>query len=155
MPKKRCAWVTALRSLKDGRLVQAGRAEDLYLRPANLFAAGFFSELNVFNGRVRDGAVDTSVGPIAAPGRSDGRRSPSRCERQASASAKARGGIEARIISRRYLGVVELLELAVPGAETPVRARVRCGVLSSKARDIWLTLHSSDVLLFETGNENA
>ncbi len=141
--------------LKDGRLVQVGRAEDLYLRPANLFAAGFFSELNVFDGRVRDGAVDTSVGSIAAPGRSDGTAITVAVRTTGFGISEGGGGIEARIISRRYLGVVELLELAVPGAETPVRARVRCGVLSSKARDIWLTLHSSDVLLFETGNENA
>jgi iron(III) transport system ATP-binding protein len=31
------------------------------------------------------------------------------------------------------LGVVELLDLAVFGAETPVRVRVRCGALSSSA----------------------
>ena len=41
--------------LKDGKLVQAGRAEDLYLRPVNLFVAGFFSELNVFSAKVADG----------------------------------------------------------------------------------------------------
>ena len=41
--------------LKSGRLVQAGRAEELYLKPADLFVAGFFSELNVFESRVRGG----------------------------------------------------------------------------------------------------
>ena len=65
------------------------------------------------------------------------------------------GQSEARIVSRRYLGVVELLELAVPGAESPVRARVRCGLLSAGARDIWFSLRMSDVLLFETRGENA
>ena len=34
--------------LRDGRLKQSGRAEELYLQPADLFVAGFFSELNVF-----------------------------------------------------------------------------------------------------------
>ena len=34
--------------LKNGRLVQVGKAEELYQRPVDLFAAGFFSELNVF-----------------------------------------------------------------------------------------------------------
>ncbi len=38
--------------LRDGKLVQVGTAEELYLRPADLFAAGFFSEINVFPGHV-------------------------------------------------------------------------------------------------------
>ncbi len=33
------------------------------------------------------------------------------------------GETEARILSRRYLGVVELIEFAVSGAEKPVRAQ--------------------------------
>ena len=37
--------------LKDGRLKQSGRAEELYLQPSDLFVAGFFSELNVFETR--------------------------------------------------------------------------------------------------------
>jgi iron(III) transport system ATP-binding protein len=65
------------------------------------------------------------------------------------------GETEARILSRRYLGVVELIEFAVSGAEKPVRARIRCGALSPNARDIWLSLRNSDVLVFETGDENA
>ena len=65
------------------------------------------------------------------------------------------GEIEARIVSRRYLGVVELVELAVAGADRPLRARVRCGALPDGARDIWLSLRMSDVLVFETGDENA
>ena len=52
--------------LKDGRLKQSGRAEELYLKPADLFVAGFFSELNVFEARGRNGIADTPVGKVAA-----------------------------------------------------------------------------------------
>jgi iron(III) transport system ATP-binding protein len=65
------------------------------------------------------------------------------------------GEIPARVLSRRFLGVVELLEMAVPGTETPVRARVRCGALSAGKRDIWLTPRRPDVLVFERRGENA
>ena len=65
------------------------------------------------------------------------------------------GEVEARILSRRFLGVIEILELAVAGAEHPVRAQFRCGRLSAKARDIWLTLRRNDALVFESGGENA
>ena len=50
--------------LKDGRLVQSGRAEELYLRPIDLFVAGFFSELNVFEARVQGGMAETPVGNV-------------------------------------------------------------------------------------------
>ena len=53
------------------------------------------------------------------------------------------------------LRLMELLELAVSGAEMPVRARVRSGALSSQARDIWVTPRKSDVLVFESQRENA
>ena len=62
--------------LKSGRLVQAGRAEELYLRPADLFVAGFFSELNVFEARVRDGMADTPVGKVDATWPCRGRSAP-------------------------------------------------------------------------------
>ncbi len=141
--------------LKDGRLVQMGRAEDIYLNPANLFAAGFFSELNVFEGRVRGGSVDTSIGPVEASDFAEGAYVTVAVRMTGFDVSETAGQTQARILSRRYLGVVELLELAVPGAETPVRARVRCGALSARARDIWLSPRKSDVLLFETQRESA
>ncbi len=51
--------------LKDGRLVQVGTADELYRRPCDLFTAGFFSEINVFDARVRDGHVETPLGVVA------------------------------------------------------------------------------------------
>ena len=141
--------------LKSGRLVQAGRAEDLYLHPANLFVAGFFSELNLFRTRIEGGMADTPVGRVAAAGIAEGAAATVAVRLSGFDVGESAGETEARILSRRYLGVVELIELAVSGAEKPVRARVRCGALSSNARDIWLSLRKSDVLVFETGDENA
>jgi iron(III) transport system ATP-binding protein len=141
--------------LKSGRLVQAGRAEELYLKPENLFVAGFFSELNVFDSRVRGGVAETPVGKVEARGLAEGARVTVAVRTAGFDVSEGSGEIEARILSRRYLGVVELIEFAVSGAEKLVRARVRCGALSPNARDIWLSLRKSDVLVFETGDENA
>ena len=141
--------------LRGGRLVQAGRAEELYLRPASLFAAGFFSELNVFEARVRSGIADTPAGRVEAPGHKEGAAVTVAVRTSGFDVTETAGETQARILSRRYLGVVELLELAVSGAEMPVRARVRCGALSSQARDIWVTPRKSDVLVFESQRENA
>jgi iron(III) transport system ATP-binding protein len=140
--------------LKDGRVVQAGRAEELYLKPRNLFAAGFFSEINVMHGRARDGRAATPLGTVEAVGHPDGAHLSIAIRTSGFDVSEMAGETEARIVSRRYLGVVELLELAVAGVDKPMRARVRCGALSPQARDIWLTLRSSDVLVFESGAEN-
>ncbi|MEW9806288.1 ABC transporter ATP-binding protein [Mesorhizobium sp. ZMM04-5] len=141
--------------LKDGRLVQHGRAEEIYLNPANLFAAGFFSELNLFSARVAGGHAETAVGRVEARGLADGALATVAVRLSGFDIGSVEGAFEARVLSRRYLGVVELIEFAVPGAERPVRARIRCGALSPDARDIWLSLRNSDVLVFETGAENA
>jgi iron(III) transport system ATP-binding protein len=141
--------------LRDGKLMQVGRAEDLYQNPANLFVAGFFSELNVFEARATAGTAETPVGRVAAPGFDDGANVTVAVRMAGFDVSETAGETQARILSRRYLGVVELLDLAVSGAETPVRARVRCGALSSHARDIFLSLRRSDVLVFETRGENA
>lgn len=136
--------------LKDGRLVQVGTAEELYNRPANLFAAGFFSELNVFEARASKGEVETPIGRFAAPGFADGASASVAVRLSGFDVSDTHGETAARVLSRRFLGVVELLEMAVPGIETPVRARIRCGALSGSAREIWLTVRRQDVLVFES-----
>ncbi|HWK66600.1 MAG TPA: ABC transporter ATP-binding protein [Rhizobiaceae bacterium] len=141
--------------LKDGRLIQMGGAEDLYQKPTNLFVAGFFSELNVFEVRAKGGLADTPVGRVAAIGFDDGAAVTVAIRLSGFDVSETQGETQARILSRRYLGVVELLDLAVQGADRPVRARVRCGALSSHARDIFLSLRPSDVLVFETRIESA
>ncbi|WP_309085397.1 ABC transporter ATP-binding protein [Chelativorans sp.] len=141
--------------LQGGRLVQAGTAEELYLRPADLFVAGFFSELNLFDTRVANGIADTPVGRFAAPGRMDGDAVTVAVRLAGLEVAETPGSVEARVVSRRFLGVAELLELGVPGAEEHVRARIRAGSLPPGARDIWLNVRPDDVLVFERRRETA
>ena len=141
--------------LKGGRLVQAGTAHALYERPASLFAAGFFSELNVFAGRVGAGRVETPLGSFAASGMEDGAQATVAIRLSGFDVSQTHGQTPARVLSRRFLGVVELVELAVPGMEQPIRARIRCGALSGAAQEIWLTVRGTDVLVFERTGESA
>ena len=141
--------------LRDGQLVQAGTAEEIYNKPSNLFAAGFFSELNVFPAVASGGEVQTPLGRFAAKGFADGTPLSVAIRLSDFDVTENLGEIPARVLSRRFLGVVELMELAVPGIETPVRARVRCGALSPGKRDIWLTARHDDVLVFERQGESA
>jgi iron(III) transport system ATP-binding protein len=141
--------------LRGGRLVQVGTAEELYNKPVNLFAAGFFSELNVFPAVASGGSAETPIGRMPAEGFADGTPISVAVRLAGFDVGETEGEIPARVLSRRFLGVVELLEMAVPGTETPVRARVRCGALSAGKRDIWLTPRRPDVLVFERRGENA
>ena len=141
--------------LKRGRLVQMGPAQSLFQKPADLFVAGFFSELNLFEARARAGRVETPLGQFGAPGIGEGVPVTVAVRLAGIEVCEKDGGTAARVISRRFLGEAEALELAVAGAETPVRARIRCGVLPAGARDIWLTVRKSDVLVFESRAENA
>ena len=141
--------------LRAGRLVQVGRAQDLYLRPADLFTAGFFSELNLFEARAGQGRIDTPVGPVAAGGVAHGAPVTVAVRTTGFDLNPESGAVQARVLSRHYLGVVEMVDLALQGHETPVRARIRCGTVPAGVRDIWLTPRSSDVLVFETVGESA
>ena len=137
--------------LKDGRLVQVGTAEELYLKPADIFAAAFFSEINDFPGHVRGGIVETPLGNVAAGGIADGARVRTAVRLSGVHVSETGGAIPARILSRRFLGVVELLSLAVPGTDQPVRARIRAGDLRHALRDVTVSVNERDILVFEKG----
>lgn len=135
--------------LRGGKLVQSGPSEDLYRRPKDLFAASFFSEINEFDCVVENGSIETPLGRTPVAGISEGSRV-SAAVRLADVHIRAEGGaIPARIVSRRFLGVVEILELAVPNAEKPVRARIRADQLMSSLRDVTLDVNERDILVFE------
>lgn len=135
--------------LKDGCLVQVGTADELYRKPRNLFAAGFFSEINVFNARVHGGRAETPLGTVLAGEFKEGQPL-SVAVRLSGLQLKEEGGeIPARIVSRRFLGVVELLELAVPQFERTVRARIRADLLPPGLRDVTLSVNERDILVFE------
>lgn len=139
--------------LREGKLVQAGTAEELYKRPASLFAAGFFSEINMFDAIVANGNAATPVGVFAAPGHADGA--------MVTVGVRLGGihaggfGVPARVISRRYLGDAELVEVAIEGADQRVRARLKAGTLPMGKRDLTLSVRESDVLVFERDGKSA
>lgn len=135
--------------LRDGRLIQLGTSDDLYRRPKDIFAASFFSEINRFEGIVRDRQIETPVGRIDANGFSEGAQVEV-AVRLADISVTEKGGdVQARVRSRRFLGVEEMLEMAVPGSELTVRARIRADMLPTGLRDVTLSVNDRNILVFE------
>ncbi len=70
--------------------------------------------------------------------------------RISSISVQPQGGsVAARILTRRFLGVVELLTLAVDGLSEPLRARIRADQLAEGLTDVTVNVQPDDILVFE------
>ena len=134
--------------MRAGRIVQAGPAQDLYRRPADLAAARFFCDFNEIEGVVRKGKAETALGFFTAPGLSDGVRAIV-CIRPQAIRLRAPGFcIPGRVVSRRFLGEIDLLEIAVNGPDAPIRARLRGSPQARQGADVGVDIDPDEVLVF-------
>lgn len=135
--------------MRHGRLVQQGTAADLYKAPVDLFAARFFSELNQLEGLVTSVGVETPVGVLEAEGLTKGEKVDV-CVRPQGVILHAAGlcGVPGRIRSKRFVGEVDLLSIAVDGMDVPLQARVRAGSPWERGMDVAVTTDPKDVLVF-------
>jgi iron(III) transport system ATP-binding protein len=136
--------------LRDGKLVQTGTAEDLYHRPADLFAAGFFSEINVFMSEVENSLAMTPLGPVKIQGIAEGSHVSVAVRHSGVGIVAQDRGSPARIVARRFLGMEEHVTLAVPDGGGRVEARVRVGEVPPGIREVGLVVNEKDILVFET-----
>ncbi len=115
--------------IRDGKLVQQGSARDLYHNPVNLFAAGFFSEINVIPAEIRGGEVVTVFGSKKTQLSQNGTvKVAIRCsDINVVSYDKGDRYIPGRIASRRFLGTSELLDINLQGLNQPVQVRVKSG----------------------------
>ena len=116
--------------LRNGRIVQLGTPEDLFRRPAELFVARFFSDLNEMPGIVGDGAVQTPLGTFAAKHLDDGTGvvvgiRPNDIELSGAGHDGLAGSMSGRVVRRRFLGEVDLFDVEVEGLDELVSVRVR------------------------------
>jgi len=142
--------------LRTGRIVQVGTPEDLYNRPADLFVALFFSDLNEIAGTVRGGKVETPLGAIAAGDAAEGQRvtvaiRPHKLAVRRLGPESARDGVAARVVRRRFLGEVDLVDLAVAGLDSPVSVRLR-GDKLEPGTEVAVSLDAGDALIFAEGS---
>jgi iron(III) transport system ATP-binding protein len=140
--------------MRGGRIVQEGVARDLYDRPQTLFVARFFSPLNELEGIVASGGAVTSVGAFAAPGHAEGSSVVVAIRPQGvrltPASEDGEGAL-GRIVSQRFLGEIDLFDVAVEGSESYLVARVRpCDGLHPGA-EVRVAFDRRDVLVFPEG----
>lgn len=134
--------------MRRGRLVQIGSSQDIYRHPVDLEAARFFCDLNEIEGLVRQGAVDTPVGRFPAAGKAEGSRAVVAIRPQNIRLKPAGFCLPGRVIDHRFIGEVELVDLAVQGLERPLRARAAETPGLRPGLDIGVEISVDDVLVF-------
>ncbi len=140
--------------MREGRLVQVGKAAELYRQPADLFVARLFSEINEIPCQVAGGALSTPIGTFAAPGLGEGEDA-TLCIRYRSIVLKAAGeGIPARVLSLKFLGDVAQLEIAAQGFDRPLKARALERRVPAQGVEISIEVDPKGVLVFPTERLN-
>ncbi len=137
--------------MRDGRLVQAGKAEDLYLNPRDLFVARLFSEINEVRYRVKGGEIETPIGRIAAGGVGEGAYATLCIRERGIALGAPDRGLAGRVLDVKFLGDIALLEVGVAGFETPLRVRVGTGQGLGRGADVGVEIDASRTLVFAAG----
>jgi iron(III) transport system ATP-binding protein len=137
--------------MRGGRIVQHGTAESLYDRPDSLFVARFFSHLNELPGTIHSGRAMTRIGDFAAAGHAEGREVTVAIRPQGvllAPAAEADIGTPGRVMSRHFLGEIDLLDVAVDGWDTYLLARARAGDGLVPGADVRVSFAARDVLVF-------
>ena len=136
--------------MQAGKIVQHGTARDLYDHPRSLFAMRFFSPVNELDGTVIGGRAVTRVGSFAAPEHEEGRSVVVAIRPQGVRLGPATepAGTPGRVVSRHFLGEIDLFEVAVEGADAYLTARARAGGDLQPGVEIRVSFDMRDVLVF-------
>jgi iron(III) transport system ATP-binding protein len=146
--------------MRAGRLVQIGQAEDLYLRPAALFVARLFSEVNEIAYRVAGGRITTPIGSLPAPGLADGETA-TLCLRERDVTLAAvnghgdggSGGLAGRVRMAKFLGDAVRFEVAVEGFEVPLNVRAAAGSGLSAGSEVRVHIEPAQALVFSSSDD--
>ncbi|MGL5445721.1 MAG: ABC transporter ATP-binding protein [Rhabdaerophilum sp.] len=137
--------------MRKGRVVQVGEARAIYRDPVDLSTARFFCDLNEVPGRVRSGRLETPLGAFSAPRLAEGQAGVAAIRPQ-SIRIRAPGFcLPGRVLERRFLGEVDLLDLAVQGFDAPLRMRGRDILPAEPGADVGVDIEPSEVLVFAVG----
>ncbi len=110
--------------MRRGRMVQIGRPEELYDRPASREAADFFAAATPVPGRRVNGHIETRLGRFPAPAAiADGAEVAVYLRAPHVTPASPGQGVEARLVGMSFVGDGYELLLRVDGLDEPVRAR--------------------------------
>jgi iron(III) transport system ATP-binding protein len=135
--------------MRDGRLVQVGKAEELYRDPADLFVARLFSEINEIPYVVADGRVQTPIGTFVVPDIAHGETAVLCIRRRALQMVGPGGtGLSGRVLRSRFLGDLVALELGLTGFDQPLTMLALETNAKKPGTDVTITIDPASVLIF-------
>jgi iron(III) transport system ATP-binding protein len=134
--------------MHSGRVIQAGKAEELYRNPADLFVARLFSEINEIPWVVEGTALRTPFGTFVVPDLADGDRAVLCIRRRAIRVLPAGQGLPGRILRVKFLGDQAVLDIAAQGFERPLTTLVHEGEEPHPGAEVGLSADPESVLVF-------
>ncbi|MEP0945226.1 MAG: ABC transporter ATP-binding protein [Rhizobiaceae bacterium] len=143
--------------LHEGRLEQTGSGRELYYQPKSLFAAGFFSELNIFEGRIKDNFVETPLGTIASGNGFANGASVLAVVRVGAVQVgkSVPGAVIGRVLSAHFSGEHDHLQVGISGYDTPVNVRLPVGILTdgqlNGSDEVTLSVEKQGAFVFSAG----
>ena len=106
----------------DGKIEQIGSPEEVYSRPATRWVAEFIGEIEVLDGLAREGRAECELGSVPAGDAVGEVDVLIRPESLALALQASRRSVAAEVVSRRFFGHDQLVELRLPSGNL-VRSR--------------------------------
>jgi iron(III) transport system ATP-binding protein len=139
--------------MREGRVVQLGTPEELYLKPVDPFVATFLGEVNRLPARIREGQAWSVIGCAPAGGLAEG--SPAelllRPEGLRVVPAGQAGSTLAEVEACRLLGATTLVHMAVPDGEGGVlhlHARLPPGAVLARGQMVGVALDPGRAFAF-------
>lgn len=124
--------------LKEGEIVQMGTGDELYHRPVSAYAAQFFSDFNILEGEIKDGAVICELGQFPNLGRlEEGARCkvyirPSNIDFVTDVSSGV--GVPVTLVKRVFMGELEELSYLLDNSETVLKMTRFSGIEPAPSR---------------------
>ena len=146
--------------MRAGRIVQTGAPYNIYNNPADADAAGFFSDINVIHGVVKDFQTDTPFGIFFTPNlrddvdveiiirpqhlKMDFDRNGTGPQPTSADGVPARGAVE----RARFMGHESLVEMRMEHDGTILKATVPGVFLPPQGTQLWLSLRRDRCFVF-------
>lgn len=109
--------------LNEGAVVQVGTPQELYFRPASMFAARFFSDVNELPATVRDGRLETPLGVFNVPAMPASLAARVCIRPEHVRIAAGPTAVAGRVLRSEFRGEAEHVVVTVDGVATPLRLR--------------------------------
>jgi iron(III) transport system ATP-binding protein len=136
--------------MREGRVVQLGTPEELYLQPREPFVATFLGEVNRMPAMVRGARAATAIGSVSAAGLPDG---PTEVllRPEGLLIRPPEDGAAAVVEACRLLGATTLVHLAVPdgaGGMQHLHARLPPGAALSRGQQVGVAMDPARAFVF-------